>query len=158
MKTLLDILTPKCIKVPLEATEKKAAIEELVQVLADAGRVEDVTAVTEAIWERERAKTTGIGLGLAIPHAKPATETKLAMAIGRPAAPIDFASIDKQPVRLIVLLSSPPNKTSDHIQTLARVSRLLTDAAFREEVYEAESAQELFDLLREREAAQLAKA
>jgi mannitol/fructose-specific phosphotransferase system IIA component (Ntr-type) len=73
--------------------------------------------------------------------------TGLAMAIGKPAQAMEFAAIDQRPVRLIVLLASPPDRTSDHIQALAKISRLMTDATFREKLFNAESSDELFSLL-----------
>jgi fructose-specific phosphotransferase system IIA component len=150
---LLDILTPDSIKAPLAATDKKGVIDELVDVLAKAGRVRDPAALKEAVWTRERTRTTGIGHGLAIPHGKPAGMTQLAMAIGKPAQPMDFEAIDNQPVRLIVLLASPPDRTSDHIQALARVSRLMTMDDFREKIYSAKTAEEIFSLLKAQESA-----
>ena len=149
--TLLDILTPACIKAPLEATDKKGVIEELVDVLAAAGRVEDPDALKEAVWTREQTRTTGIGHGLAIPHGKSTGIHNLAMAIGKPAQPIDFASIDQKPVQLVVLLASPLDKTSDHIQALARVSRLMTREDFRERIYQAITSDDIYELLQEQE-------
>lgn len=151
MKTLLDILTPECIKVPLEATEKKAAIDELVDLLAENGKVKNPEAIKKSVWEREQTKSTGIGLGLAIPHGKAPQEENIAMAIGSLAEPIEFGSVDKKPVRLIVLIVSPPGKTTDHIQVLARISRVMTDDEFRNNVYNAESAQELYELIKNKE-------
>jgi len=149
--TLLDILTPACIKAPLLATDKKGVIEELVDVLAGAGRVDDPDALKEAVWTREQTRTTGIGHGLAIPHGKSAGIHNLAMAIGKPAQPIDFASIDQKPVQLVVLLASPLDKTSDHIQALARVSRLMTREDFRERIYQAMTSDDIYELLQEQE-------
>src|SRR5215831_4302607 len=123
---LLEILTPESIRAPLAATEKKGVIDELVDVLASVGKVTDAKALKEAVWTREQTRTTGIGHGLAIPHGKAAGMGSLAMAIGKPARPMDFQAIDGQPVRLVVLLASPPDRTSDHIQALARISRLMT--------------------------------
>lgn len=145
--TLTEILKPSCVKVPLEATDKKAAIFELVDVLEDASLVRDGDSLKSAVWTREQTRTTGIGHGLAIPHGKCDCMTGLAMAIGRPAQPMEFAAIDQRPVRLIVLLASPPDRTSDHIQALAKISRLMTDATFREKLFNAESSDELFSLL-----------
>lgn len=145
---LLDILHPSCIKAPLEAAGKKEVISELVDLLAAAGRVGDAGVLKEAVWAREQTRTTGIGHGLAIPHGKCAGVSSLAMAIGKPGAPIDFAAIDNKPVRLVILLASPPDRTSDHIQALARVSRLMTMEDFREQVYQASSGQEIYDLLK----------
>lgn len=148
---LLDILARECIKAPLEATDKKGAIFELVDLLADAGRVTDTSALKEAVWAREQARTTGIGHGLAIPHGKSSCVKTLAMAIGKPAQPLEFAAIDQKPVSLIVLLASPTEKTADHIQALARISRLMTMDAFRTRIYKAQDADEIYDLLQQQE-------
>jgi fructose-specific phosphotransferase system IIA component len=149
---LLDILTPECIKAPLVSDEKKGVIDELVSLLADAKKVGDAAALREAVWTREQTRTTGIGHGLAIPHGKSPGMSSLAMAIGRPAKPMDFQAIDGQPVRLVVLLASPPDRTSDHIQALARISRLMTMDEFRNRIYAAESAGEIYELLKSQEA------
>lgn len=150
---LLDILSQDCVKVPLVATEKKGAIDELVDLLAASGKVGDATALKEAVWARETTRTTGIGHALAIPHGKCEGVPDLAMAIGKPAEPIDFASIDNKPVRLVVLLASPLDRTSDHIQALARISRLMTVEEFRNRIYDASSAEEIYDLLQQQEPA-----
>ncbi|TVQ60767.1 MAG: PTS sugar transporter subunit IIA [Phycisphaerales bacterium] len=150
---LLDILTPASIKVPLAATDKKSAIFELVDTLRAAGKVSDAPQLKEAVWAREQARSTGIGHGLAIPHGKSTCVRDLAMAIGKPAEGMDFSSIDQKPVRLIVLLASPVDRTSDHIQALAKISRLMTVADFRDRVYAAESAEEMYDLFQSQEVA-----
>jgi PTS system fructose-specific IIC component len=148
---LLDILLPTCIQAPLKSTEKKGAIDELVDLLAVSGRVSDGKLLKDAVWTREQIRTTGIGNGLAIPHGKCAGMASLAMAIGKPAFPMDFEAIDGQPVRLVVLLASPPDRTSDHIQALARISRLITMDEFREKIYNATSAEEIYALLKSQE-------
>jgi fructose-specific phosphotransferase system IIA component len=148
---LMDILSPDAILAPLRATDKKGVIDELVDVLASGGKVADPRALKEAVWTREQMRTTGIGAGLAIPHGKSPGMPGLAMAIGKPASAMDFEAIDGQPVRLIVLLASPPDRTSDHIQALARISRLMTMEDFRERIYAAATAAEIYELLRSRE-------
>lgn len=148
---LLDILQPGCIKAPLTATDKKGAIEEMVEVLVAGGKVKDGQTLKDAVWSREQTRTTGIGYGLAIPHGKCAGIDGLAMAIGRPAVPIDFQAIDGQPVKLLILLASAPDRTSDHIQALARVSRLMNSADFREQIFAAGTAGEIYELLKAQE-------
>ncbi|MFN0133298.1 MAG: PTS sugar transporter subunit IIA [Phycisphaerales bacterium] len=148
---LLDIITPECIKAPLVATEKKGAIDELVDLLSGIRRVADAKALKDAVWTREQTRTTGIGHGLAIPHGKCAGMSSLAMAIGKPAQPMDFQAIDGQPVRLVVLLASPPDRTSDHIQALARISRIMMMDEFRQRVYAAITAAEIYSLLASQE-------
>jgi fructose-specific phosphotransferase system IIA component len=151
MQSLLDILSPDCIKAPLAATDKKGVIDELVDVLAAAGRIGDAALLKDAVWTREQTRTTGIGHGLAIPHGKCAGMSALAMSIGKPATPMDFQAIDGQPVRLVVLLASPPDRTSDHIQALARISRLMTMDEFRARIYNATTAAEIYELLKSQE-------
>jgi fructose-specific phosphotransferase system IIA component len=150
---ILDIITPETVKVPLDAKDKKGAIIELVDLLADAGRVDDVAALRDAVWSREQTRTTGIGHGLAIPHGKCVGVARLAMAIGKPAQPMDFAAIDGKPVQLIILLASPIDRTSDHIQALARISKLMHAEAFRERMYAARSREEVYALVQEAERA-----
>jgi fructose-specific phosphotransferase system IIA component len=142
---LSDILKLQHIKVPLEATGKKEAIGELVQVLAEAKEVKDAQVLLASVLEREATRTTGIGNGLAIPHGKCAGVDHLVVAIGKPASPIDFDSIDKRPVNLIVLLASPPDQTGPHIQALARISRLMNVEAFRVAMRNATTPKQILD-------------
>ncbi len=146
---LIDILSPDCVSAPLQSTGKQAVIDELVDLLAASGKVQDAASLKDAVWSREQTRTTGIGFGLAIPHGKCAGMDTIAMAIGKPSSPMDFEAIDSQPVQLVVLLASPPDKTKDHIQALAQVSRLITNEAFRTEVYNAQSPEAIYDLFKE---------
>lgn len=148
---LLDIVTLDCIKAPLAAENKQAAIHELIDLLAAAGRVSDSAGLKEAVWQREQIRTTGIGAGLAIPHGKSTGVSSLAIAVGKPARPMEFQAIDNKPVRLVILLASPPDKTSDHIQALAHISRLMNMDEFREQVYSAQDAAAIYDLFRQQE-------
>lgn len=150
---LLDILSPECVKAPLESTDKRGVIDELVDLLAGLDRVGNPQSLKEAVWAREQTRTTGIGHGLAIPHGKCEGLSGLAMAIGKPQNPIEFEAIDGQPVRLIVLLASPPDRTSDHIQALARISRLMTMDDFRDRIYAASTPEEIYELLKDQEKA-----
>lgn len=148
---ILDILSPKAIKVPLQASEKKAAIDELVDLIAGAKLIAEPESLRKVVWEREQQRTTGIGEGLAIPHGKSSSVKSLVVAMGRPAQPIDFGAIDNKPVKLIVLLASPPDRTSDHIQALGKISRLMADPKFRTAAYATESSDELFQLFEKAE-------
>ncbi|QNN21387.1 PTS sugar transporter subunit IIA [Planctomycetales bacterium ZRK34] len=142
---LTDIIKPECIVVPLKAADKHTAIDELVDLLAERGRIQDPDELKKAVWQRETTRTTGIGHGLAIPHGKAACCDRLVMAIGKPAEPIEFNSIDGRPVRLIFLLASPPDQTGAHIQALASISRLMTRDQFRSDMLNASDAQSIYD-------------
>tara|TARA_R110002072_G_scaffold42064_21_gene118809 strand:+ start:62929 stop:63384 length:456 start_codon:yes stop_codon:yes gene_type:complete len=146
---LIDILNPECICSPLTGVDKQDVINELVDALVASGQVSDSESLKSAVWTREQTRTTGIGHGLAIPHGKCSSMKELAIAIGKPAEPIDFEAIDSQPVQLIVLLASPPDKTSDHIQALAHISRMMNDSAFREEIYSTDSADAIYEIIKQ---------
>lgn len=150
---LHEIISRECVKAPLTHTDKKGVIGELVDLLAAAGKVTNAEAFRDTVWSREQTRTTGIGHGLAIPHGKSEHVAGLAMAVGKPASPIDFGSIDGKPVKLVVLLASPIDQTSEHIQALARISRLMTVEDFREQIYASSAAGEIFDLLHQQDYA-----
>ena len=145
---LLDLLCIECVKAPLESTTKQGVIDELVDLLAGQERVRDAAVLKEAVWTREQTRTTGIGHGLAIPHGKCEGMSELSIAIGKPKPAMDFEAIDGQPVSLVVLLASPPDRTSDHIQALALISRLISVEEFREQIYSASTATEIYELLK----------
>ena len=148
---LTDILQPDCVKVPLAAGEKQAAIFELVDTLADHQKVTLPQQLKDAVWQRESARTTGIGHGIAIPHGKCTGCTKLAMAIGLTSQPIEFGAIDGKPVQIIILLASPPDQTGAHIHALARISRLLSDDRFRAAIKQADSSDAVYKLIAEQD-------
>ncbi|MEE8148256.1 MAG: PTS sugar transporter subunit IIA [Longimicrobiales bacterium] len=146
---ITDILSPTAVTVPLRSTEKKAVIDELVDVLDGAGLIEDPETLKRVVWDREQQRSTGIGDGLAIPHGKSSCAKDLVIAVGRPATPIDFDAVDGQPVQLVVLLASPPDRTAEHIQALGRISRMLSKREVRQAAYAAESAEDLYRLFKD---------
>ena len=146
---ITDILSPQAVRVPLRSTEKKAVIEELVDVLDKAGLIQDPEAIKEVVWEREQQRSTGIGDGLAIPHGKSSCCKDLVMAVGRPTNPIDFDSVDGKLVQLVVLLISPPDRTADHIQALGKISRAMADTKIRHAAYTVSAAEDLYKLFKE---------
>jgi|TARA_B100000959_G_scaffold222212_1_gene235172 fructose-specific phosphotransferase system IIA component len=146
---LTDLIQEKTIRAPLESTDRQSAISELVDLLSDEGYISNCEVIKQAVWERELQRTTGIGEGLAIPHGRCDLLDNMVMAMGRPSAPIDFASPDKRPVELIILLVSPTNNTSDHIQALGKISRLMVDRTFREAAYATENANDLCVLFKD---------
>jgi mannitol/fructose-specific phosphotransferase system IIA component (Ntr-type) len=152
---LSRILTADRIRVPLNAVDKAGVITQLIELLSDAGVLRDHLAALDAVLKREAERTTGIGYGLAIPHGKTDGCDRLVMAAGKPAAPVDFQSLDGRPVTFVVLLLSPPDQTGPHIQALAKISRLMNIEDFRQAVARAASAEELHDAIASYEAAEV---
>ena len=144
---LTEILKPQNIKIPLEAKVKTDAIGELVNLLAANGDLTDPKKVLDSVLEREATRTTGIGNGLAIPHGKCDGTSRLVMAIGKAATPIDFQAIDGRPVTIIWMLASPPDRTGPHIHALARISRMMTLDKFRASLLQAKTPQEAYDII-----------
>jgi len=148
---LTQILQPTCIKVPLAGPDKDSAITELVDVLAENGLLQNRQSALDAVFARERTRSTGIGSGIAIPHGKSNAVRELVMALGIAHDAIDFESVDKKPVSIVILLVSPLDQTGPHIQALARISRLMLDADFKSRLEKAPSAQAAYELLSEHE-------
>lgn len=152
---LTEYLPPNLVKVPLDSTDKTGAITELVDLVAahiSLGAMGGTNSsardgLLKAVLDREAQRSTGVGRGFAIPHAKTDTVGTLVVALGRTKSPIPFGAIDGQPVELIALLASPTNATSLHIQTLARLSRLVTNGSMLSKILAAKSADELYALI-----------
>ena len=148
---LTSILLPNCVKVPLKSKEKEAVITELIDLLDSHGQLTDRDAALEAVLEREKIRSTGIGSAIAIPHAKCNVVKEIVMAIGIAAEPIDFESIDDEPVTIVILLVSPLDQIGPHIQALARISKLMLDKEFKNQLENADSPEQLYELLSSRE-------
>jgi len=148
---LTQILQVNCVKVPQEGKDKESVITELVELLDANGLLLDKKVVLDAVFTREQTRSTGIGSGIAIPHGKCKGVKELVMAFGVAGEPIDFASVDGKPVKIIILLVSPVDQTGPHIQALARISRLMVDEQFRESLERATSSEEVYELLNNKE-------
>jgi mannitol/fructose-specific phosphotransferase system IIA component (Ntr-type) len=148
---LTQILQPGCIKAPLASKNKEDAIEELVNILADHNLLSDRALAFEAVMAREQTRSTGIGSGIAIPHGKCTAARELVMAIGIAPDPIEFESIDRKPVSILILLVSPPDQTGPHIQALARISRLMLDGQFKSQLEQAKTPEEVYSLVSSKE-------
>ncbi len=149
---LTDHLPVSLVRVPLAASDKTQAITELVDLLSETENIESRDQLLEAVLEREEQRTTGIGRGFAIPHAKCDAVKELTISFGLAPEGIDFSAIDGQPVRLVALLASPTNATSTHIQVLTKLSRLVTNAAVLEGLLSAKTPEEFHTIIAENDS------
>jgi len=145
---ITEILKPDSVFANLKAGSKKQALQELAQYAARITGAQE-RAIFDVLLERERLGTTGVGNGIAIPHGKLAQLEKLQGMFVRLEVPVDFESIDDQPVDLIFLLLAPEEAGADHLKALARVSRLLRDKSMCEKLRGTEEADALYALLSE---------
>lgn len=144
---LLDILNERQVLVGLHATDKRGVIEELARALTDSGKINDLDNVLQAVLEREKIMSTGIGKGVAIPHGKCGAVQELAGVLGIKREGIDFAALDEQPVYLFFLLVSPPDISGPHIRALAHISRLLRHDNLRKMLIDAKTPQEVLSII-----------
>jgi len=140
---LTKILTPRLIVFPLSAEMKEEVIGILVERLYEAGLIAHPEAARQAVIEREKLMTTGIGKGIALPHGKYHETNEVLIAAGVSVEGIDFESIDAQPVHIFVLLLTPERFPSKHLKLLSKLSRMLNNPACREEILAATSAEEI---------------
>lgn len=150
-----DLITPSTIVANLKVTSKKQALQELARLGAEAAGVGE-REIFEILLERERLGTTGVGAGVAIPHGKLPGLKGLHGLFARLEQPIDFDSVDEQPVDLIFLLLAPETAGADHLKALARVSRQLRDREMCEKLRGSDTAEALYSLLTETPASHAA--
>jgi len=132
--------------VDLKGETKEEALREMVGVMATSPRVVDKEALLRAIVEREKTLSTGVGIGVAIPHAMIPEVTDFVIAIGRSHRGIEFGALDEKPVRIVVMIAaSDKHSRGDYLKILARLMQKLRDKSFRRKLMFAKSAQDIRD-------------
>lgn len=145
---LSDIIGERAVYPAFKAQNKKQLLLELSQALAaDVGI--DHRLVFETLLTREKLGSTGIGQGIAIPHGKLSALTEVRGLFARLAAPIDFDSVDGQPVDLVFVLLAPGHSGADHLKALAKISRLLRNPEVVAKLRGTDEAQSLYAILTE---------
>ncbi len=142
-----DFLDPRSIVVHLKATSKKEVLEELVDALVGVYQNLDRDKMLEALVEREKLGSTGIGDGVAIPHGKLEGLDRLVASFGKSEKGVDFQSMDKKAAHLFFLLCAPENSAGSHLKALARISRVLKRPSLREELMRAQTREKIYDIL-----------
>ncbi|GIV59834.1 PTS sugar transporter subunit IIA [Rhodocaloribacter litoris] len=150
-----QLLRRDVVRVGLPGQTKEEVVNRLVDLLQGQPGVRDLEAVRKAVWERERVMSTGVGKGLALPHAKTDAVEKTVAALAVTAEPIAFDAIDDQPVRILFLLVGTEEAKAQHIKILSRISRLMNRDALRERLLRAADAEEVLAIIEEGEAALL---
>ena len=146
-----DFIQVGAIKADLASDEKEGIIRELVESLVESAviKAEDCESILRAIMKREELGSTGIGKGIAVPHTKHPSVTKLVGTVGVSADGVDFNSLDGDKVQLLFLLISPPDRPGDHLRALENISRQLRDDTFCRFLKQARSAIDIQQLLEE---------
>ncbi|MFD2210637.1 fructose-specific PTS transporter subunit EIIC [Virgibacillus halophilus] len=150
---ITELLKQDTIILDVQADSKEAVLEELIDKLDQADKLRDKKAYAQGIWAREKESTTGIGEGIAIPHAKSEAVKTPAIAFGRAQEGIDFYSLDGRPACLFFMIAASEGANNEHLEALSRLSTFLMDNTFREKLYAAGTVEEILHAVNEKEAA-----
>lgn len=148
---ILDYLPLEAIEADIKAGTKDDVLKELVQILVRNHQVQDAKKALDALFEREKLGSTGVGDGVAIPHAKYNEIKSLIAVFGRCRKGVNFDSLDNKPAYLFFLFLAPENAAALHLKILARISRLLKKPDFRESLMKADDQQTIYRIIFEEE-------
>jgi len=146
---IMDFLNRKAVTVDLKSKDKDGVLKELVDLIAKTGEVKprDKEGLAKTLRGRELLGSTGIGLGIGIPHGKAASIKRLIGAVAISPEGVNFDSLDGEPVYIFFLLLAPQESAGPHLKALARISRLLKDKYFRDMLRKAKSPKELITVI-----------
>ncbi|WP_297638923.1 PTS fructose transporter subunit IIABC [uncultured Clostridium sp.] len=142
-----DLLSKETITLNLEVNGKKDALEKMIDVLDNAGKLADRKLYEEEIWKRENSSSTGIGDGVGIPHAKTKGVKKAALAMGILKRGIEFEALDDAPVNLIFMIAAPEGANNEHLETLSKLAVLLMNGDFKKELLESKTAKDVLRVI-----------
>jgi len=148
---ITDLLKVDTIIIDLKSVTKEAVIDELASKLTEAGRLNDEAEFKVAILKREGQSTTGIGEGIAIPHAKTSAVKTPAICFGRSVTGVNYESLDARPAHLFFMIAASEGANTDHLETLSRLSSLLMDTDFRSQLMAAATKEEILAIINQKE-------
>ena len=146
---LTNFIAPDCILPELESDNKADVLKELTHLLFDQKKMANAGPALDQIMARETTESTGIGHGIAVPHARVSGLKTLTCAVGRVKDGLDFMAVDKNPVHLIFLICYPPKEQTTYLNFVATIAKLLRDEAHLNQMLEADSAESMFAALEE---------
>lgn len=156
---ITDLIARDCVDVDVKVTSKKQLIQELARLIAECACLENEVKtgdIISAAMERERLGSTGVGSGVALPHARIEGLSTVRAAIVRLETPVDFEAVDERPVDLAVMILAPVDAGGDHLRALAQISRRLRKEDLRAKLRNAPDAESLYVLFTEEEQANAA--
>jgi fructose PTS system EIIBC or EIIC component len=146
-----ELLNLKYVLTEFKSENKNDVINELVDLLKGDERIIDLEEVRKCVFEREEKMSTGVGKGFAIPHGKTNSVTDILAAFGKSETPIEYNSLDGEPVHLVFLLIGKENLVAKHIKLLSRISRLMNNEEFRKKLVEADSKESILKIFTDEE-------
>lgn len=144
---ITDLLTEETIQLDLSSRTKDGVIDDLVSVLDKSGKLQDHKEFKKAILNREAQSTTGIGEGIAIPHAKTSAVKSPAIAFGKSEEGVDYESLDGAPAHLFFMIAATEGANQTHLEALSRLSSMLMDMNVRQGLLKAKSKEEILEII-----------
>lgn len=146
---LVDLVEESIVKVPLQGKTKVDIITELVEILSNAGKINDKDPIIDALLQRENQGSTGLEQGIAVPHAKTTAVDNITLAIGISPEGMEFDALDGQPSRLFFCMLAPPDQPGKHVEVLSEIARLSKSPAVLKLLINASTPGEVVELLTE---------
>lgn len=142
-----DLLEKNTILIDVVGAEKGIVLTQMAVFLASRYGLPDGDLIARRIIERESDMSTGIGYGIAIPHARIAGIDRLYLVAGRSSSGIEFNSIDEQPVKLLFMMISPTNTSAEHTQVLSALSRIMSYEDVRQKLLDVKTPEQFLDVV-----------
>jgi len=146
---IVDFLPKEAIVLDLKSKEKESAIKEMVEVLVKLKKVNNAHETVDMLMQREKLGSTGIGQGVAIPHTRCDFVKEQVAVLSFSKSGVDFSALDNCPVNILFLLLCPGASTGEHLQAMAKISKLLKDKTLREALLQAKTSAEAFALIQQ---------
>ena len=152
-RSISQLLDDHLICLDLAGETKEEVLMGMTELLQGDPRINNFALMQQAVLDRERIMSTGVGKGIALPHAKTSAVNNITLAFATTAQPIDFDGVDNVPVRLLFLILSTENEKTAHIKLLSRISRLMNNDTLRKDLLNAESSAEVRSIFKVKEKA-----
>lgn len=149
---IIEFLSEKAISADLQATDKEGVVRELIDLISKSAGIKNKDEIAKVLMSREELGSTGIGLGIGIPHGKSDAVKDLVAAFGISRKGIDFDALDGEPVHIFFCLVAPEDSAGPHLKALARISRLLKDKYFRDFLKGLDDSKKIFKAIKEEDA------
>ena len=149
---VVEFLNEKAVSAGLKSTDKNGVIRELIDLLTKAEGIRSKDEIVKTLLARESLGSTGIGLGIGIPHGKSNAVKRLVAAFGVSKKGIDFDALDGEPVHIFFLLVAPEDSAGPHLKALARISRLLKDKYFRDFLRQLNDEKSIYKAIKDEDA------
>ncbi len=146
---ITDILNIESTAIDIKVESKSDLLDKMIELAAKSDKIKNLDEARREIFEREKILSTGVGKGIALPHAKTDAITEITCSVAVLNPPVDYESLDGNPVDICFLLLGRENDVGNHLRLLSKISRYLNQAAFRSKLKECINPQQIIDLFAE---------